>query len=59
MNKFFNNLITLEMANNHMGDVNHALQMVGEFNLIAKMFDEFQFAWKFQFRDIDTFIHKD
>ena len=54
----FTNLITLEMANNHMGDLNHGKVMVDQFsNIVNKYKDNFQFAWKFQFRDIPTFIH--
>ena len=54
----FENLITLEMANNHMGDINHGVRMIDEFaEVVNKYRDKFTFAWKFQFRDIDTFIH--
>jgi sialic acid synthase SpsE/D-lyxose ketol-isomerase len=53
-------LIIFEMANNHMGDVNHGKIMIDEFAEIAnKHINVFEFAWKFQFRDFDTFIHKD
>lgn len=56
----FDKLITLEMANNHMGDVNHGLRMIDEFaSVVDKYRDKFTFAWKFQFRDIPTFIHPD
>lgn len=56
----FNKLITLEMANNHMGDINHGLRMIDEFaEVVDKYRDTFTFAWKFQFRDIPTFIHPD
>ena len=48
------------MANNHMGDVSHGLKMIDEFsNVIEKYRVTFSFAWKFQLRDIDTFIHPD
>jgi sialic acid synthase SpsE/quercetin dioxygenase-like cupin family protein len=54
----FKNLITLEMANNHMGDFQHGVRMIDEFaNVVDKYRDKFTFAWKFQFRDIPTFIH--
>jgi len=53
-------LIILEMANNHMGDMAHGKLMIDEFsNVTNKHLDYFDFAWKFQFRDFDTFIHKD
>ena len=48
------------MANNHMGDVNHGARMIEEFaDVVEKYRDRFKFAWKFQFRDIPTFIHPD
>ena len=54
----FNNLITLEMANNHMGNLNHGKIMIDKFSEVIKKYEnKFNFAWKFQFRDIPTFIH--
>jgi sialic acid synthase SpsE/mannose-6-phosphate isomerase-like protein (cupin superfamily) len=56
MNKI---LIIFEMANNHMGDFDHAREMIKAYAKIAKQYENvFNFAWKFQFRDIDSFIHK-
>ena len=53
-------LIIFEMANNHMGDVDHGKLMIDQFAQISdKYLNIFEFAWKFQFRDFDTFIHKD
>ena len=52
-------LIILEMANNHQGDYQHAINMIDEFKSITDKFQEFDFAWKFQFRDFESFIHKD
>lgn len=53
-------LIIFEMANNHMGDVDHGKLMIEQFAQISNKYsDIFEFAWKFQFRDFDTFIHKD
>ena len=51
-------LFILEMANNHMGDVNHGLEIIRSFYKVTKKFD-FDFAFKFQYRDIETFIHPD
>jgi len=53
---FPNPLFVFEMANNHMGDVNHGLRMIHEFAEVKKYYD-YNFAFKFQLRDIDTFIH--
>jgi sialic acid synthase SpsE/mannose-6-phosphate isomerase-like protein (cupin superfamily) len=53
-------LIIFEMANNHMGDLDHGKVMIEQFaDVINKYISKFDFAWKFQFRDFNTFIHKD
>jgi len=53
-------LFIFEMANNHMGDVNHGLRIVRELAEVKKDFDSvFDFAVKLQYRDLDTFIHPD
>ena len=52
-------LFIFEMANNHMGDVKHGLRIIREFANIKADFPEFDFAIKFQFRNMDTFIHPD
>ena len=51
-------LFIFEFANNHMGDSQHGAKMISEYADIIKDFD-FDFAVKFQFRDLDTFIHPD
>ncbi len=51
-------LFILEMANNHMGDINHGLKIIRSFYQVIKRFD-FNFAFKFQYRNIETFIHPD
>lgn len=51
-------LFIFEMANNHMGDVEHGLRIIREIYAVCKDFD-FNFAFKFQYRDLDTFIHPD
>jgi sialic acid synthase SpsE/mannose-6-phosphate isomerase-like protein (cupin superfamily) len=50
-------LITFEMANNHMGDVAHGEHMICAFAELCKEFPEFSFAFKLQYRNLDTFIH--
>jgi len=52
-------LFVFEMANNHMGDLSHGLRLIREFAKVKKPYSEFDFAIKFQFRNIDTFIHPD
>ena len=51
------NLIILEIANNHMGDLSHGIRIVREFGDICKDTPDFQFSIKLQYRDLDTFIH--
>ncbi|MFA5095781.1 MAG: N-acetylneuraminate synthase family protein [Candidatus Omnitrophota bacterium] len=54
----FNKLFIFEMANNHMGDLDHAVRIIREVRKATKGFD-FNFAFKLQYRDLDTFIHPD
>lgn len=49
-------LFVLEMANNHMGDVEHGLAIIRAFGEVCRTFP-FHFAFKLQYRDLDTFIH--
>ena len=54
----FNGLFTYDLANNHQGDMEHALNIInafGEVNRDAGV----RGALKFQFRQLDTFIHPD
>ncbi len=49
-------LFIFEMANNHNGDVKHGLRIIREIHEICKGYD-FLFAFKLQYRDLDSFIH--
>lgn len=49
-------LFILEMANNHMGSVEHGIRVIRECAAVTRNFP-FRFAMKLQYRDIDTFIH--
>ncbi len=51
-----NPLFILEMANNHMGSVEHGLAIISAFGEVVRGFD-FHFAFKLQYRHLDTFIH--
>ena len=51
-------LFILEMANNHMGDVEHGRRIIHAFAEVVKGFP-FEFAFKLQYRNLDTFIHPD
>ena len=55
-NMFDEPLFIFEMANNHMGSVDHGLAMIEAFADVSRKFP-FRFAFKFQLRDLDTFIH--
>ena len=50
-------LFVFEIANNHMGDVNHGKRIIRDFSAVAKEFPNFTIAFKLQYRDLDTFIH--
>jgi N-acetylneuraminate synthase len=54
----FDRLFIFELANNHSGDVAHGTKIIKSVSEVAKKFD-FNFAFKFQYRDLDTFIHPD
>jgi sialic acid synthase SpsE/quercetin dioxygenase-like cupin family protein len=54
----FTNLFTLDLANNHQGSLDHAMRIIREHGEVAKK-EGVRTALKFQFRDLDTFIHPD
>ena len=49
-------LFVFEMANNHMGDLAHGLRIIDECAKVSENF-KFDFAFKLQYRELDTFIH--
>jgi len=51
-------LFIYEMANNHMGDIEHGLNIIKKFAQLSSKFN-FNFAFKMQYRQLDTFIHPD
>lgn len=51
-------LFIFEMANNHSGNVAHGKKIIEEIKKSC-IYPEFDYAFKFQYRDLDTFIHKD
>jgi N-acetylneuraminate synthase len=54
----FRDLLILDMANNHQGDVEHGLNIVRAFAQVIRDHGT-RAALKFQFRQLDTFIHPD
>ena len=56
--EIFENLFVLELANNHWGKLDRGLKIIQDFGQVAR-FNGVRAAMKLQFRDIETFIHKD
>lgn len=52
-------LIIFEMANNHGGNHDVGLDMIVEFTKVKNQFPQFQYGFKFQYRDLASFIHPD
>jgi sialic acid synthase SpsE/D-lyxose ketol-isomerase len=53
-------IVIFEIANNHMGDLKHLQLIIDRYKLVSKPFrDKINFALKFQFRNLDKFIHKE
>ena len=57
-NKIFEDLFVLELANNHWGRVDRGIKIIEDFAKIIR-FNNVRAAIKLQFRDVDSFIHKD
>jgi N-acetylneuraminate synthase len=55
---YFDDLFVLEMANNHWGSVARGLKIIDSFSKVVR-FNNVRAAIKLQFRDVETFIHKD
>ena len=58
MRDIFDELFVLEMANNHWGSVERGLKIIRDFGKVAR-YNGVRAAIKVQFRDVDSFIHKD
>ena len=54
----FKNLFIYDLANNHQGDVTHAERIINEFGTMTRNAGV-RASFKFQFRDLDHFIHPD
>ncbi len=57
-NDIFEDLFVLELANNHMGNIEKGKKIITDFSRIVR-FNNIKAAIKLQFRDVDNFIHKD
>ncbi len=58
INEIFHNLFVLEAANNHWGDLERGKRIVQDFATVVR-YNNIRAAIKFQFRDVDNFIHED
>ncbi|MCK6682145.1 MAG: N-acetylneuraminate synthase family protein [Thermoanaerobaculia bacterium] len=54
----FEDLFVLELANNHWGSLERGLRIVREFSTVVR-YNNVRAAIKLQFRDVESFIHKD
>jgi sialic acid synthase SpsE len=54
----FHELFILELANNHLGDVERGLKIVQQHAEVVR-FNNVRATIKLQFRDVDNFIHKE
>ena len=51
-------LFIFEIANNHQGSVEHGIEIIRSLSDVCQVFrNKFDFAIKFQYRNLDTFIH--
>lgn len=54
----FEDLFVLEVANNHWGSLDRGIRIITEYARLVR-FNNVRGAIKLQFRDVDSFIHKD
>ena len=53
-------LVILEMANNHAGSISHGQAIVRAYaEICSEHLENYDFVFKFQYRDLETFIRKD
>jgi len=53
----FKDLFILDIANNHQGDLSHGIEIIDEVAEVSNQ-NDVKAAIKFQFRQLDSFIHK-
>ncbi|MCA1826006.1 MAG: N-acetylneuraminate synthase family protein [Myxococcales bacterium] len=54
----FEDLFVLELANNHLGKLERGLKIITDYSRIVR-FNNVRAAIKLQFRDVESFVHKD
>ncbi len=56
--EIFENLFVLEAANNHWGDLERGKKIVSDYGRVVR-YNSVKAAIKFQFRDVENFVHDD
>jgi N-acetylneuraminate synthase len=56
--QIFENLFVLEAANNHWGDIERGKRIIQEFATVVR-YNNIKAAIKFQFRDVENFVHNE
>jgi N-acetylneuraminate synthase len=56
--EIFENLFVLEAANNHWGNLDRGIKIIRDYGAVVRA-NGIKAAIKFQFRNVDEFIHKD
>jgi sialic acid synthase SpsE len=56
-NDIFEELFVLELANNHLGDVQRGLKIINDYAQVVR-FNNVRAAIKLQLRDVGTFVHQ-
>ncbi|MGZ5971185.1 MAG: N-acetylneuraminate synthase family protein [Polyangiales bacterium] len=56
--EIFEDLFVLELVNNHLGKLERGLKIITDYSRIVR-FNNVRAAIKLQFRDVESFIHKD
>ena len=54
----FKKIIILDIANNHFGDITHAIDIINHFSKLIYP-NDYRICFKLQYRNLDTFIHPD
>ena len=58
VDSIFENLFVLEAANNHWGDLDRGKKIIQDFATVVR-YNNIKAAIKFQFRDVDNFVHEE
>src|SRR5215471_1458939 len=56
--EIFEEIFVLELANNHLGDVQRGLKIISTYAQVVR-FNNVRAAIKLQIRDVDNFVHRD